>query len=132
METKTTIKVLGFKMYANNNYTCTSEQNMLQYEYKPTLCKLAEALDDAQMEARERVGYSGAGAGAYVMAVLQGENGETIESEIHSLNNDLVSELEHGSDWHLRRYRGKMKKSQYWDGHNFIRPITYNSDQVLS
>ena len=132
-----TERITEFRVYARNNYRCTNQQRMHMWTYPATMAGLAEALDQAGIEAADRRGRSGAGAGAWVEAVssvddwdgkrariVKGEVQEGQNVVIDSLNSAILADCEPleigASRLAMARRAGRLEREWYWDGDNQV------------
>jgi len=124
-----TERIVGLRVSARNNYTCTSEQDITAWRSRGngpiSQVLVAIGLDTAEAEAVERRGCSGTGSGAHLLALIAtdeklSELTDDDEEEITSLNHPLVRELPVGDVRQLRQHISEQRRSQVWDGHNHV------------
>lgn len=115
-EVKETITAL--RISARNNYTQRDAQDITVWgtDGEVTQVEVAIGLDTAATEGIERRGNSGTGAGATLMATVDGEGEEPIES----MSNKLVAALPAGSVKKLRRFISDHRGDTVWDGRNHV------------
>lgn len=117
-------QVAGFAIYASNNYTCRREQHMLVETYPATQAGTAMALDRAYIEAVERRGYSGMGAGAVAEMLMTDDDEDEGGEAIENMSDPVISALPVGNIAAVRDFIRHWNNTSVWDGHNHVIPST--------
>ena len=132
-----TEQATGLRIVASNNYSCSSEQNMITEttEGPLTLVDVAIALDQSRHEAMERRGRSGIGAGARLEATFGADSPEDDDSdgeEITSIDDVVVRDLPVGAVGKLRHALSQARREQAWNGNNFIASPTQDMEDLMA
>ena len=122
-------KITALRVRARNNRTLVNEQDITTWECHGaglSQVDVAIGLDRTNEEAIERRGYSGIGAGAVLLATIDGD-----EEEIESMSHPAVATLPVGDVRQLRHYISEARDSQVWDGHNHVCAGACYSQELL-
>ena len=129
-------RIVKLRVQARSNYTQRAEQDITAWECSvPTQVDVAIGLDTAHSEAVDRMGCSGMGAGARLLATVQsGEEqvDECDEEELNGLYHTLVAALPLGSVRKLRRFIAEARAETVWDGNNRIHLEPRSSIELLA